>query len=73
MRDVYSELANELLRTHMSLTRGCHNLDIDPKLIEPNRLSVSQCDDCGVWDKPSRMISTYDDSIVCKLCIDNIP
>ena len=71
--DIYALLDAELLGTHMSFSRGCYNLDLYPSSIDPELLRVVQCDDCGLWEYPNRMIVTYDQSIVCNICIDNNP
>ena len=68
---MYRKLSAALHRKRIYLSTACEELGIDPSIIEPELLSVVSCDDCGIWEKPSKMTVTADGSNYCKLCINS--
>ena len=70
---MYEKLAKRLNRTRDSLNAGCYDLGINPELLDPLKMLVVACDNCGYWQAEKYMF-TYDDggddSLYCKACVE---
>ena len=67
---MYKRLSNILLKSRTTLLSACKELDIDPKLVDVELLSVWSCDNCSFWDTHKNMTQELDDSRYCKACLD---
>lgn len=66
---MYKRLAAELKQTRKSFTETCHFLGLDPQLMEPDKLKLSHCDNCGYWELPSKaVVDPSDGTILCYAC-----
>lgn len=71
MTEMYDKLSALLNRKRTTLLVACRELDIDPKLVDIEKLSVVSCDWCGVWEKPSRITTDPDGSNYCPACVES--
>ena len=69
MTDVYPKLNKVLNRTRDSLASTCHQLGIDPSLVDIDKLDVSQCDNCFGWVLRTRMDVSKDGTMYCPACV----
>jgi hypothetical protein len=69
MTDVYPKLNKVLNRTRDSLASTCHQLGIDPSLVDIALLSISSCDNCGYWCKTTMMDIDKAGTQFCPACV----
>lgn len=67
---MYKRLHSVLLNTRKNLWDVCRELNIDPKLLELQQLELDQCNHCGLWLKPDKLIEDLDHNHVCGYCRD---
>lgn len=67
---MHTKLSKELQKTRTKLLDACKSLDIDPSLVDIEKLFVRSCDNCGIWETPNNMIHDPDDSRYCNLCVE---
>lgn len=65
MTDKNDELSNNLYHTRDALVDACYVLGLNPGLVIIDELSVQQCMECDIWERPGGMIAD-----VCRFCND---
>lgn len=67
--DLHANLSQALRKQRNSLFSVCFDLGIDPKLVDPDKLSVKACDWCNTWCFP-KSLTDEDGTLYCKICMD---
>ena len=65
---MYEKLKNRLQRTRASLHTACFDLGISSEVLDPTKMKVCSCDNCGFWDIPKNMVEDPDGTIYCSVC-----
>lgn len=65
---MYKRLKEVLHRTRTSLYTACFNLGIDAEELDPLKMLVISCDNCGFWDVPTNMVEDPDGTVYCSIC-----
>jgi len=69
MTDVYPKLNKVLNRTRDSLTSTCHQLGIDPSLVDIDKLDVVACDNCSYWVMFGLLDTDISGTRFCPACV----
>ncbi len=69
MTVMYDNLARALRNQRNTLFAVCKEQGIDPKLVNPEKLSVSPCDWCATWQKNTQL-TDEEGTLYCKVCLD---
>lgn len=65
---MYDNLVKALYKTRKSLHQACFELSVNGETINPEQLTVTACDWCGVWEKPKVMFPQPDGTVYCGIC-----
>lgn len=65
---MYEKLKNRLHRTSESLHTACFDIGINMETLDPLKMLIWSCDNCGYWDVPRNMVEDPDGTIYCSVC-----
>jgi hypothetical protein len=62
---IHKKLSEALYKTRDSLAHACYDVGVNIADVKFEKLTVCQCMQCDIWDKPARI---EDD--ICEFCND---